>query len=314
MTNPGGKLLRSVVSPETIIIDHNDRIKILERIFALGIGPEGPLGPTGPMGPPGPEGPAGLNWLGDYSSTASYQPFDTVFFNGSSYVALVAMTSSTTETPSPVATKWHLIASKGDLGDTGPRGLTGNTGPTGAQGPAGLTWRGPWVPNAVYTQTDVVYYAGSTYEAKLSHSFHSTTPDADTAYWQLVAARGADGGGGVAWRGAWVSGTAYLTNDGVTYNGSAYRRISDGDGTTPPPSDTGNYELLISKGDTGATGATGATGSPGTNGLPGISWQGTWVPLRTSFGSAFPYSVNDGVYYGGSSYRCTSSVWSATTP
>lgn len=59
MSNPGGKVSQAVVPPETLLIDHDQRIKMLERMrisVEMAMGPEGPQGTTGPRGLPGPVG------------------------------------------------------------------------------------------------------------------------------------------------------------------------------------------------------------------------------------------------------------------
>src|SRR3954451_22880187 len=189
MSNPGGRLSRSVVSPETIFIDHESRIKILERgVINVVTGSEGVPGILSGFGPPvgsvgfegdwyidltndrlyGPKGgvvwtghyydlsPFGMVWRGEYDDALSYDFDNIVELDGSAYIALQTMTPGFTPTNTAY---WGLLVQKGDIGDTGPRGLTGSTGSTGAQGPAGLTWRGNWVANTFYQQTDVVYYA-----------------------------------------------------------------------------------------------------------------------------------------------------------
>lgn len=186
---------------------------------------------------------------------------------------------------------------QGPVGATGP---TGNTGPIGPTGTPGVVWKGDWDPAQSYFINDGVYYAGSSYRALANHTASASAPDTVPARWKPIALRGATGGG-VTWRGSWVSGTIYAANDGVTYNGSSYRRLTDGDGTTPPSTDTTNWELMAAKGDTGATGPTGPTG------LAGITWRSAWDPTTS-------YSANDGVYYNGSSYRRQGSSGVNATP
>jgi collagen type VII alpha len=101
-------------------------------------GATGPTGPTGVTGATGPTG-AGVNWLGAWSA-GTYQQYDAVEHNGSSYVA------NTTTTQEPPDTQWDLLAQEGAVGATGPTGVTGATGPTGA-GATGAT--GPTGPTGV---------------------------------------------------------------------------------------------------------------------------------------------------------------------
>jgi hypothetical protein len=215
----------------------------------------------------------------------SYAVNDGVFYNGSSYRALVPMTAPAPGPTLTGSTFWALIAEEGDTGATGPKGDTGNTGSTG---PPGINWRGDWVTGGNYNVNDAVYYSGSTFRCYVSIVGSPTPPDGDTAHWLPVAIHGATTGA-TNWRGSWVSLTVYSVNDAVTYNGSSYRRTVDGDGSDPPNLDTGNWELMAAKGDPGPTGATGLTGAAG------VRWRGNWDPDLS-------YATNDGVYYNGSSY------------
>lgn len=90
-----------------------------------------------------------------------------------------------------------------------------------------------------------------------------TGPTGATGATGATGPTGPTGPAGLVWRGAWSAGTAYAVNDAVTYLGSSYRRTVAGTTPTNPASDSTNWELLASKGDTGATGATGATGPTG---------------------------------------------------
>lgn len=69
MSNPGGRLGRSVLSPETRIIDHEDRIKILERLRVATQAGGGARLLSGQGPPPGSLGEDGdfyidyLNWV-----------------------------------------------------------------------------------------------------------------------------------------------------------------------------------------------------------------------------------------------------------
>jgi hypothetical protein len=93
---------------------------------------EGSPGPQGPIGPIGPSGGAGT-WVGAYSATTDYVLFDTVFYNGSSYICI---SPSTGNLPTDT-TYWSLMAQKGDTGSEGPIGPVGPEGPQGEIGPTG---------------------------------------------------------------------------------------------------------------------------------------------------------------------------------
>ena len=62
---------------------------------------------------------------------------------------------------------------------------------------------------------------------------------------------------GLSWLGAWDASTAYVVDDAVSYSGSSY--ICTEAHTNHVPPNTSYWDVLASKGDTGATGATGAT-------------------------------------------------------
>ena len=81
----------------------------------------------------------------------------------------------------------------GPQGPAGPKGNTGDTGPQGATGPRGLTWRGAWGSGTTYAKDDAVQYNGSSYVASGPASpglLPGTAP-----VWELLAQKGAGGGG-----------------------------------------------------------------------------------------------------------------------
>lgn len=65
--------------------------------------------------------------------------------------------------------------------------------------------------------------------------------------------------GGLVPKGAYNSGTDYAVGDSVDYNGSSYVMFNDAPANTVPTNTT-YWQVLASKGDTGATGADGADG------------------------------------------------------
>lgn len=74
------------------------------------------------------------------------------------------------------------------------------------------------------------------------------------------------GPAGLTWRGAWVSGTSYVEDDAVGYNGASWFCINNTSGTTPPNVDISNWALLA---------AQGSPGPQGPQGEPGASVQKT---------------------------------------
>ena len=80
-------------------------------------GPQGPVGPRGGQGDPGPQGPTGtrgLNWKGAWSAGGNYAKDDAVYYNGSSYVALINI--GTSGAVPGVSANWDIVALKGASG------------------------------------------------------------------------------------------------------------------------------------------------------------------------------------------------------
>jgi hypothetical protein len=133
MPNPGGKLSRAVVPPETHLIDHTERIRTLEhlqRYVELGIGPAGPMGTTGPpgangsagpSGAPGPAGPPGIDGTVELYEQPNEPPAANI---GSIWVDTDAVIE-----------------------------------------PVGFTWRSGWNSSSTYSKYDVVFHEGSSYIA-----------------------------------------------------------------------------------------------------------------------------------------------------
>jgi hypothetical protein len=74
---------------------------------------------------------------------------------------------------------------------------------------------------------------------------------------------GAVGPAGLTWRNSWVSGTSYILNDAVGYNGASWFCILATSGTTAPNVDTTHWALLASQGAIGPQGVQGPQGPQG---------------------------------------------------
>lgn len=86
-----------------------------------------------------------LTYNGTWSSTATYDKGDVVFFSGSSYVSLVK--NNTGNSPDTSSADWAILVTQGVQG---PAGATGATGSTGSQGPTGATGpQGPAGPSNI---------------------------------------------------------------------------------------------------------------------------------------------------------------------
>ncbi|MES1257375.1 MAG: hypothetical protein ABUS51_03060, partial [Acidobacteriota bacterium] len=167
-------------------------------------------------------------------------------------------------------------------------GATGPAGPTGAQGIAGPTG-----------------LAG---------------PQGLTGATGSQGIPGNPGAVGLTWRGSWLAGTAYGTNDAVQFNGASYistqgantgqqpdltlgsfwNLLSQAGATGPagpqgPVGPTGPVGLQGATGATGAVGPAGPVGATGATGAVGLNWRGAWVAGTT-------YAMNDAVQFSGASY------------
>ncbi|WP_027480516.1 carbohydrate-binding protein [Deinococcus pimensis] len=170
-------------------------------------------------------------------------------------------------------------------------------GQKGDQGEPGLKPRGVWSAATTYAVNDSVKLGGSTFRALQTHSGQSPStaaPPVDTAYWEVVAARGTDGvkgDPGLVPRGAWSATTTYAVNDTVKLNGSTFRALqahtNQSPSTAVPPVDTAYWEVLA------ARGADGTAGTPGAN------------------GNAFPRGTG-GTF--GVVHRTAGTVWANSTP
>jgi len=96
------------------------------------------------------------------------------------------------------------------------------------------------------------------------------------------------GPAGLEWQGAWVSGTSYVADDAVGYDGASWFCILATSGTTPPDTDTTHWALLASQGAQGPQGPTGAQGPEGAQGPAGTNVSTRGV---VSSSASTPYNV-----------------------
>ena len=267
-------------------------------------GQMGATGSTGATGAQGLQGPAGLRWRGIYTPGTGYVTGDAVAYNGASYVSLSDV--NTNVVPGSGA-QWALLAAPGAAGVNGQNGATGTAGADGAAATVAV--------GSVMTGA-----AGSAAQVQ-------NVGTANAARFNFVLPQGAAGAAGtpgLAYQGTWSSGTGYARNDVVLRSGSSY--VSQRDNNTADPAisvanNTGDWLLLVSKGDPGPATVTLGTvstgnaaaitnsgtqnaavlnftlprGDTGATGPAGLTYRGTWSAVTA-------YSVNDGVVYAGSSY------------
>jgi hypothetical protein len=170
-----------------------------------------------------------LTWRGEFNDTAIYYKNDIVSYNENLYIAkeyLFYISLSPTEN----SESWDLFVPKGADGADGADGES-------------LNWLGEWT-GANSTTNDVVSYNGSTYIATADSPGE---PPTNTTYWDLLAAKGADGATGPTGAEGATGPTGAKGATGPT----------GADGATGPTGATG---------ETGTTGATGATGPTGPTG------------------------------------------------
>jgi hypothetical protein len=74
-----------------------------------------------------------FNWRGTYNPASSYLLDDTIFYNGSSYVCILASTGNVPTN----TTYWNIIAQQGSQGVQGVQGPAGAQGAQGAKGDKG---------------------------------------------------------------------------------------------------------------------------------------------------------------------------------
>ena len=71
------------------------------------------------------------------------------------------------------------------------------------------------------------------------------------------------GPAGLTWKGAWTSGTSYVADDAVGYDGASWFCILATSGTSNPSVDTTHWALLAAQGAQGPQGVQGPTGPQG---------------------------------------------------
>ena len=299
----------------------------------------GAVGPMGPLGATGDAGSPGLVYRGAYSSVGNYALGDVAVFGGASWVSLLA--GNVGETPGLGAGYWGVLTSVGPQGVAGPAGAPGPLGPVGAQGMVGAAG-----PQGVAGPMGIQGPAGAQGLTGATGAVGATGPQglqgvAGTAGAQGIpgavgaagsqgatgaagaagpvgpagvnGTNGLNGTPGLAWEGAWSSGTSYAVNDAVSYGGGSYLSVGAGNVGQRPDLYPAAWAVLAQAGAAGvagvtgatgaagvagpqgATGATGAKGATGVAGAVGMNFRGVWR-------AAAEYAVNDAVTFAGSTY------------
>jgi len=189
-------------------------------------------------------------------------------FGNTQYWLEIAVGDQVLESRQPInAVPVAQYALSGNPGATGPAGATGATGPagqTGATGPAGAT--GDPGPQGIPGTPGPPGPAG---------------PQGPQGIQGIQGVTGPTGATGLDWQGAWVGGgtpQTYAIGDAVSFAGSSYVSLQDGNTGNQPDSSPAFWALLAQQGSTGATGPSGpvgpigpigATGTTGATGLQG---------------------------------------------
>jgi hypothetical protein len=166
--------------------------------------------------------------------------------------------------PALAANSNTLIPSQAAVKSYVTSAVSGATGPVGPAGPAG--------PQGLTGATGAQGIQGNTGPA---------------------GPIGPAGPAGLTWKGLWVSGTSYILNDAVGYNGASYFCILATSGTTTPNLNTTNWALLAAQGAQGPAGATGAQGSIGLTGPQGPAGSTAVMNLSdvTAVGNTTPNDI-----------------------
>ena len=109
-----------------------------------------------------------------------------------------------------------------------------------------------------------------------------------------IGVAGPVGPAGLTWQGQWTSGTSYVEDDAVGYNGASWFCINATSGTTTPNLDVSNWALLAAQGSPGPQGPQGVQGPmglQGPQGEPGVSPVLTEIAALGSSASFAPFPV-----------------------
>jgi collagen type VII alpha len=243
-------------------------------------GTPGAPGPTGPTGATGAAGLPGLVYRGAYSASGNYALGDVVVWQGASWASLQGFNVGQTPDQSPAW--WGVLTSvgpagpvgapgltgpaglQGQPGQVGPPGPTGAAGPIGIQGPAGaqgLTGatgaQGPTGPQGLQGSPG---QAGAQGIPGVTGPMGLQGPAGVAGQPGAAGATGPTGPAGAVgmnFRSAWNASTHYAVNDAVTFAGSTYLALVQGNNAEPDitPQD---WAIVAEAGGAGPTGPAGS--------------------------------------------------------
>lgn len=153
-------------------------------------GPTGAQGIQGVQGDTGATGAAGAD--GKTVRSGSGVPGGGLGVDGDFYINTDNHDIYGPKTAGAWGSATSLIGPQGDQGDTG---ATGSTGPQGDS----IVWQGAWADATAYDELDAVENNGNSYICILAHTSSATDEPGvgvnSATYWELMAAKGADGAG-----------------------------------------------------------------------------------------------------------------------
>lgn len=115
MTDINVEILNPTVAVQTggiisaQIVENTYSVKVTETTIAVSVSPTSINVTTNAQGP---AGVPGLIWLGAYNAGVTYAANEAVYYNGSSYICILASTGNLPTN----ATYWDILALKGDNG------------------------------------------------------------------------------------------------------------------------------------------------------------------------------------------------------
>ncbi len=216
-------------------------------------------------------------WQGVWSDTTQYAPYDSVYYNGTSYATSGSVSGD--YAPDIFTEYWFPVAQKGGVGDKGIQGTAG----------VAFGWQGTWLDYVGYNSGDAVFFEGSSYGTRYAITGISPTGVVDNT-WELFAQKG---GTIFSWRGDWVESSIYSSGDAVGYDGSSYATLLNSNSFNTPGTNSAWF-VIAAQGKSGERGEIGGVGPRGTGGLA-FEWRGNWDANTI-------YSPRDSVFYNGSSY------------
>ena len=266
-------------------------------------GIQGPQGEQGIQGEQGPAGEQGTSVTLKGSVANSQQLPTTGNTVGDSYINdddgnLYVWTGSTWHDAGQIVGPQGLQGIQGIQGEQGPQGIQGVQGEQGIQGVAGTdgadalwNYLGEYNGGLIYTVGDVVTYNGQLWYRNV-YTSAGYVPDVSSEYWDLLAAKGADGAQGPQGE----PGSSVRLLGSFNYFGDMDVTVTNASiGDTyvvllaSPESPAGNLWTWNGIGWTNAgqiLGPTGPQGEQGPQGEPGISGTTAVVSHEVKAGEA----------------------------